>query len=75
MKSELREAVSKDERVLALQKTLEQKQQQRQLKKSEKANTKRNEKEPRLGVKKSIHNKVKTERITFFFNFIYMFKM
>ncbi|KAA0711457.1 Cilia- and flagella-associated protein 99 [Triplophysa tibetana] len=57
MKSELREAVSKDERVLALQKTLEQKQQERRQKKSEKANTKRNEKEPRLGVKNSIHNK------------------
>ncbi|XP_057199414.1 cilia- and flagella-associated protein 99 isoform X2 [Triplophysa rosa] len=61
MKSELREAVSKDERVLALQKTLEQKQQERQQKKSEKANTKRNEKEPPLRDKNSIHNKVLEE--------------
>lgn len=64
MKSELREAVSKDERVLALQKTLEQKQQERQQKKTEKVNSKRNEKEPPSTVKNSIHKKVKTPEHT-----------
>ncbi|XP_039522454.1 cilia- and flagella-associated protein 99 isoform X3 [Pimephales promelas] len=42
-RSELREAVSRDERVLALQKTLEQKQQERQKRKTEKNTMKKNE--------------------------------
>nr|XP_055029131.1 cilia- and flagella-associated protein 99 [Misgurnus anguillicaudatus] len=57
LKSELREAVSKDERVLSLQKTLEQKQQERQQIKTDKTNSKRNEQGTTITVKSSILKK------------------
>lgn len=54
MRSELREAVSRDERVLALQKTLEQKQQERQKRKTEQNSMKKNEQVLPLTVKTSL---------------------
>ncbi|XP_016101631.1 zinc finger protein 853-like [Sinocyclocheilus grahami] len=57
MRSELREAVSRDERVLALQKTLEQKQQERQKRKTEKNSMKKNEQVLPLRVKTTLNKK------------------
>ncbi|XP_073682524.1 cilia- and flagella-associated protein 99 [Garra rufa] len=57
IRSELREAVSRDERVLALQKTLEQKQQERQKRKTEKNCMKKNEQVLPLTVKTSLNKK------------------
>ncbi|XP_077094499.1 cilia- and flagella-associated protein 99 isoform X3 [Siphateles boraxobius] len=54
MRRELQEAVSRDERVLALQKTLEQKQQERQKRKTEKNIMKNNEQVLPLTVKTSL---------------------
>lgn len=61
MRSELREAVSRDERVLALQKTLEQKQQERQKRKTEKNSMKKNEQVLPLTVKTSLKKVKKLE--------------
>ncbi|XP_073783836.1 cilia- and flagella-associated protein 99 isoform X2 [Danio rerio] len=57
MRSELREAVFKDKRVLALQKTLEQKQQERQKRKTEKNTVKKNEQVLPLTLKTSLNKK------------------
>ncbi|XP_067311110.1 cilia- and flagella-associated protein 99 [Pseudorasbora parva] len=62
MRSELREAVRRDERVLALQKTLEQKQQERQKRKTEKNITKKNEQVLPLTVKTSLKKQVLEEQ-------------
>ncbi|RXN11351.1 cilia- and flagella-associated 99 [Labeo rohita] len=61
IRSELREAVSRDERVLALQKTLEQKQQERQKRKSEKNSMKKSEQVLPLTVKTSLNKKVRID--------------
>ncbi|KAG1972258.1 cilia- and flagella-associated protein 99 isoform X2 [Pimephales promelas] len=62
-RSELREAVSRDERVLALQKTLEQKQQERQKRKTEKNTMKKNEQvNSPLTVKTSLKKQVLEEK-------------
>ncbi|ROJ19169.1 Cilia- and flagella-associated protein 99 [Anabarilius grahami] len=61
MRGELREAVRRDERVLALQKTLEQKQQERQKKKTEKNSMKKNEQVLPLTVKTSLNKKVRRD--------------
>ncbi|KAK9960028.1 hypothetical protein ABG768_010105 [Culter alburnus] len=57
VRSELREAVRRDERVLALQKTLEQKQQERHKRKTEKNSMKKNEQVLPLTVKTSLNKK------------------
>uniref|UniRef100_A0A673HYH8 Cilia and flagella associated protein 99 n=1 Tax=Sinocyclocheilus rhinocerous TaxID=307959 RepID=A0A673HYH8_9TELE len=57
MRNELREAVSRDERVLTLQKTLEQKQQERQKRKTEKSSMKKNEQVLPLTVKTTLNKK------------------
>ncbi|XP_056333451.1 cilia- and flagella-associated protein 99 [Danio aesculapii] len=57
MRSELREAVFRDERVLALQKTLEQKQQKRQKRKTEKKTLKKNEQVLPMTSKTSLNKK------------------
>ncbi|XP_051578308.1 cilia- and flagella-associated protein 99-like isoform X2 [Myxocyprinus asiaticus] len=57
LRSELRQAVNKDERVLALQKTLQQKQQEKHKRKTEKNSMKRNELVRPLTVKNSIQKK------------------
>uniref|UniRef100_A0A8C1FYV6 Cilia and flagella associated protein 99 n=1 Tax=Cyprinus carpio TaxID=7962 RepID=A0A8C1FYV6_CYPCA len=57
MRNELREAVSKDERVLTLQKTLEQKRQERQKRKTEKNSMKRNEQVLPLTLKSTLNKK------------------
>ncbi|XDV43598.1 hypothetical protein PO909_012053 [Leuciscus waleckii] len=62
MRNELREAVSRDERVLALQKTLEQKQQERQKRKTEKNSVKKNEQVLPLTVKTSLKKQVLEEQ-------------
>lgn len=61
MRNELREAVSKDERVLTLQKTLEQKRQERQKRKTEKNSMKRNEQVLPLTLKSTLNKKVTTD--------------
>lgn len=61
MRLKLQEAVSKDERIVALQKTLEMKQQERQKKKeTEKAKSKLNEQMAAQNVKSYSHKKVST---------------
>ncbi|XP_077094498.1 cilia- and flagella-associated protein 99 isoform X2 [Siphateles boraxobius] len=62
MRRELQEAVSRDERVLALQKTLEQKQQERQKRKTEKNIMKNNEQVLPLTVKTSLKKQVLEEQ-------------
>ncbi|XP_026141293.1 cilia- and flagella-associated protein 99 isoform X1 [Carassius auratus] len=57
MRNELREAVSRDERVLTLQKTLEQKQQERQKRKTGKYSMKKNEQVLPLTVKTTLNKK------------------
>ncbi|XP_048047607.1 cilia- and flagella-associated protein 99 isoform X2 [Megalobrama amblycephala] len=57
VRSELREAVRRDERVLALQMTLEQKQQERHKRKTEKNSMKKNEQVLPLTVKTSLNKK------------------
>lgn len=61
VRSELREAVRRDERVLALQKTLEQKQQERHKRKTEKNSMKKNEQVLPLTVKTSLNKKVRRD--------------
>lgn len=61
MRNELREAVSRDERVLTLQKTLEQKRQERQKRKTEKNSMKRNEQVLPLTLKSTLNKKVTTD--------------
>lgn len=61
MRNELWEAVSRDERVLTLQKTLEQKQQERQKRKTEKNSMKKNEQVLPLTVKTTLNKKVRID--------------
>ncbi len=61
MRNELWEAVSRDERVLTLQKTLEQKQQERLKLKTEKNSMKKKEQVLPLTVKTTLNKKVRID--------------